>query len=210
MRLGSDRHELGDVVFGMLFPDGVARVRGARVGEPLDALVAREGAPARSEGNQVSWALPVEDPAGHGRALHLWGTRIQDKVVTLQARLVSRNRIDIDAAWRPVKDHLDARHGAPAKQVTGVLKLVWTVAGEPHPTVISGCRFRLDDGSHVLDLVQTLADGASIRVGGPSGRRSPPAGGRPPPRAPGSPAELDRRVTDEREGRTTDALDDEV
>jgi hypothetical protein len=186
VRVGSDRFSVGDQVFDRWFPDEVPRIRGWRVGDEVAALVAAEGPPARREDALAEWVFAVDDPGGNERRVVLWAQLIKDRVVTLHARFTSRDRMDVDAAWRPIKDHLDKLHGQPAKQVSGLLKLVWTVADEPNPTVISGCRFREDSGLQVLDVVQTLKDGARLHVGGRSGPTSPPAGGRPPPRAPGA------------------------
>lgn len=150
MRIGGDRHEVGEKVFQTLFPDGAGTLLGLKPGQDLPSIVAKLGPPAQGGSTSV-WTWEVEDPHGSGRRVELMIHLIQQRAVTLTGRLWSRDRMDIDAAYRPIRAHLEKAHGAPGKEVGALLKLVWRHPGPPeHTTRI--CRYKTEQGQDVMEV----------------------------------------------------------
>jgi hypothetical protein len=151
MRAGGDRFEIGEQVFQMLFPEGATSLLGIGLGVPVDTVTARYGQPSRP-GNPAVWDLAVEDPGGQNRrievAVHISNTRTG----AVSARFYSRDRMDIDTAWRLVKEHLDRCHGAPAKEVGGVLAFVWTHAVDNVAATTRGSRFKDQSLENALQI----------------------------------------------------------
>ena len=84
----------------------------------------------------------------------------------IEVSFFSRDKMDVDAAWAKVRDHLDALHGKPAKEVTGLLTFVWTLQGTTFPTLARVSRFKNDQGESVLGMVFKLPDGPPLWTGG--------------------------------------------
>lgn len=152
MRKGEDRHEVGAEVFAWLFPPDSQRpglIRGVALDDDAAVLEASLG-PA--EGGRWTWC--PSDASGNGRRVVLevhqrrgpGGTATIDQV---SARFYASTRLDVDSAWTPVRAHLERHHGAPARDVGQVLKLVWSVEGVGR---LSACRYQDERGESVLDL----------------------------------------------------------
>jgi hypothetical protein len=157
VRRGEDRHAIGAIALDLLFPERAATLGGIALGTPLTEVATRLGE-GRVEGGTTVWERELEDPHGNGRQLTLRIGGQLGRAHRLEARLFSRDKLDVDAAWREVKDHLDAALGAPEKQVTGVLTFVWKVPGA-YAGLTQGSRYRDDQGRYVLDLATRPADG---------------------------------------------------
>lgn len=163
MRAGSDRFELGEKVFSTLFPEGTGFLRGHRVGAEIGTLVAAEGPPTPGA---TSWSFPLDDPFGNERRLTLTAQVVGGRVTALSARLLSKDKLDLDSAWRLIKDHLDKNHGAAGKVVGQLLTFSWQHPGEV-PSVTLASRFRNEQGENVLDVQTRLPDGAKLPSAGP-------------------------------------------
>ncbi|MCB9682312.1 MAG: hypothetical protein H6733_12670 [Alphaproteobacteria bacterium] len=168
MRPGQDRHTFADEIFALLFPDGAAVPRGIALGATMDSVSAREGQ-GTPGGGAWRYDFPVDDPHGHGRRVEVKVHVQVDRVTILTACVYSANKIDVDAPYRVIRDHLDACYGKPGKQVGSVLTFVYQVPGEL-PGVMSICRFKDAQQENVLEVTLRVADGVRI-TGVPGGKR---------------------------------------
>lgn len=164
MRAGADRFDVGADVLELLFPGGVPVPLGIALGTPLSELPPTAGW-ALSGGGQAA-SLEVADPPGNGRRLTVKVGQALGRANALEIHFFSRDKMDVDAAWAKVRDHLDALHGKPSKEVTGVLTFVWTIQRVAYPTVARVSRFKNDQGDSVLGMVFKLPDGAPPWTGG--------------------------------------------
>ncbi|HMV69773.1 MAG TPA: hypothetical protein PKA64_23220 [Myxococcota bacterium] len=149
MRIGGDRHEVGERVFQTLFPAGAGTLLGLLPGQDLAAMVAKAGPPALG-GATSTWRWELEDPHASGRRVEVAVHLINHRASAITGRFWSRDRMDIDAAWRPIRAHLEAVHGPPGREVGAMLKLVWRSATPAHVTRI--CRFKDEQGQDVLEI----------------------------------------------------------
>lgn len=168
MRPGEDRHEVGATVLELMFPGGVGHLRGIRVGEELAAVIEREGRePERGQG-RATFSYEVQDPNGAGRVLHIELLLQQTRVNNVTARFYSGDKIDVDAGNRLVRKHLEEKFGRPDREMTGVLKFVWSVGDAAVPARTSVCHFRDGDGRALFEVRTALPDGARLpSLGGP-------------------------------------------
>ena len=162
MRPGQDRHDLAAEVMGLLYPEDVGFLRGITLGERSSDIGEREGRTPRPDGPGAALDYEVTDPLSHGRTLTLKFHQQQGRASTATAFFVSQNRMDVDSVYRLVRKHLQACHGRPSKQMTGVLKFIWRHDGEL-PTETSVCRYKNNDtGENILEVATRLADGVRI------------------------------------------------
>jgi hypothetical protein len=161
MRIGGDRHEVGERVFQTLFPDGAGTVLGLRPGQDLPSMVAKLGPPAQG-GATTMWTWEIDDPHGSGRRVEVGVHLVGQRAMAITGRLWSRDRMDIDAAWRPIRAHLEKVHGPPGKEVGALLKLVWQHPPPPQPHFTRICRYKNEQGQDVLEVDTRLPEGAKL------------------------------------------------
>jgi hypothetical protein len=166
MRVGDDRQSLGERVFSLLFPEGASLIRGVAVGAERAVLTAAMGEGAAAQGVNLAWTFPVDDPHGSGRQVQVVARMSGNRVNGLTARLVSRDRMDVDATWRLCKEQLDRAWGQPARQVGGALVLSWrhpaSAPERPFPSSTRGSRFQNEAKENVLELIYEADPGVRI------------------------------------------------
>ncbi|MFM2163098.1 MAG: hypothetical protein RLZZ383_2610 [Pseudomonadota bacterium] len=150
MRLGADRGEVGAATFATWFGEGEGCPLGVLPGASMAAARERWGEPVRLADGHHVYAFPVDDPAGNQRRLELHLRPSGATVSGTRARLISRDRMDLDAAWRPIKEHLDRVHGAPAREVGPVLVFAWR---SREGFVVRASRYRADNGDQLLEVL---------------------------------------------------------
>ena len=136
MRRGQDRHELGATVAATLFPDDAAFLLGIALGTPIADIVARLGTPQDDNGRQ-RYRLDVPDPADKGRRLDVRIHQQLARAHIVTASFYSSDRIDVDAAYQQIRKHLKGHHGRPDKEMTGVLKFLYSFEGPEFAGVTS-------------------------------------------------------------------------
>ncbi|MCA9570644.1 MAG: hypothetical protein KC656_22535, partial [Myxococcales bacterium] len=139
-------------------------LRGITLGTPVAEVTAREGAPRLVDGT-AELDFPLDDPFENGRRVLV---RIHQQIARthqVAAFFSSRDRLDVDSAYRLVRKHLQGVHGRPDQEKTGVLKFVYTLKDSPHPAKTSVCRYKNDAGDNVLE-VATRPDGELRFQGG--------------------------------------------
>lgn len=159
MRAGDDRFEIGERVFGALFPDGVGTPYGLSVGQTLDTITAALG-PATRPGNPALWSVPVGDQ--HGRRIEVSVHTTQLRAGSIITRFYSTERLDIDSAYRLVREHLEKKHGPPGKEVGQVLAMVWKHPPNPFQAVTKISRFKDANQENVLQVLHQLPDGERL------------------------------------------------
>ncbi len=164
MRAGADRFDVGADVLDLVFPDGTPSPLGVALGTPLAELPTPPAWTPSGGGSQTS--LDLADPPGNGRRLTVRVGQALARANAIEVSFFSRDKMDVDAAWAKVRDHLDALHGKPAKEVTGLLTFVWTLQGTTFPTLARVSRFKNDQGESVLGMVFKLPDGPPLWTGG--------------------------------------------
>jgi hypothetical protein len=169
MRVGDDRQSLGERVFSLLFPDGATLIRGVPVGADREALKVAMGGDGAESGHNLAWSYPVDDPHGSGRQVRITARMSGDRVSGLTARVISRDRMDVDATWRLCKEKLDSAWGQPSRQVGGALVLSWRhpAAAPLRPFAAStrGSRFQNDAKENILEFVYEGDHDADKRLG---------------------------------------------
>jgi hypothetical protein len=169
MRVGDDRQSLGERVFSLLFPDGASLIRGLAVGADREALKAAMGDGGAEAGFNLTWSYPVDDPHGSGRQVHITARMSGDRVSGLTARVISRDRMDVDASWRLCKEKLDSAWGQPSRQLGGALVLSWrhpaSEPNRPFSASTRGSRFQNDAKENILEFVYEGDRDAEARIG---------------------------------------------
>jgi hypothetical protein len=149
-----------------MFPDKSGFIRGLQLGAELDDIVESEDAEPLRARDGATFDYDVEDPRDSGRRLTLEVLLIQTRARALTFRFYSTNKIDVDAPYRLIRKLLDKAHGRPAKELSGVLKFIWTLRGSELPSTTSICRFKNDQGINVLEVRTSLQDGFRMPVAG--------------------------------------------
>ncbi len=168
MRLGQDRHEIGQTVFDTLFPDAGAHLRGIAPGTPLADALAAEQEPAATDGRALVLRYPLDDPKELQRELvvKLLTSAAPGvphaRVQGVSALFYTTYKLDIDSAYRLVRKHLDKVLGGARKTVTGTLTFHYDLPvkpGEPAATT-SITRYGLADGRSVLEISSRPGSGS--------------------------------------------------
>ncbi len=150
MRLGADRGEVGAATFATWFGEGEGCPLGIAPGASMAVARAQLGESARAADGHEVYAFSVDDPAGNQRRLELHIRPSASVVAGTRARLISRDRMDLDAAWRPIKEHLDRVHGAPSREVGPVLVFAWR---SREGFVVRASRYRAENGDQLLEVL---------------------------------------------------------
>lgn len=164
MRAGADRFDVGAEVLDLIFPEDAPVALGVALGTPLADLPSPPVWTAGGGGAEA--VLEVSDPPGNQRRLTVRVGAVLARANAIEVSFFSKDKMDIDAAWAKVRDHLERLHGKPGKEVTGLLTFVWTLKGATFPTVGRVARFKNDQGESVLGIVFRLADGTPSWTGG--------------------------------------------